>query len=104
MLIRHALSEIDGQLRMDAAPILLTTRPLFRNIHHRQIQHFQQTVVCRKDALGFCDLPQLPVKAFDRVRGIDQTADFLRIFEVGTEVGPVFPPRLCDFGIKSKLR
>ena len=62
---------------MDAAPILLTTRPLFRNIHHRQIQHFQQTVVCRKDALGFCDLPQLPVKAFDRVRGIDQTADFL---------------------------
>lgn len=79
---------------MDAAPILLPTRPLFSNIHHRQIQHFQQTVVCRKDALGFCDLPQLPVKAFNRVRGIDQTADFLRIFEVGTEVGPVLPPRL----------
>ena len=37
VLIRHALSEIDGQLRMNAAPILLPTRPLFRNIHHRQI-------------------------------------------------------------------
>ena len=37
VLIRRALSEIDGQLRMDAAPILLPTRPLFRNIHHRQI-------------------------------------------------------------------
>lgn len=84
---------------MDAAPILSVTCPLFRNIHHRQIQHFQQTVVCQENALGFCDLPQLPIKTFNRVRGIDQTADFLRIFEVGTEVGPVFPPRLCDLGI-----
>ena len=64
----------------------------FRNIHHRQIQHFQQTVVCRENALGFCNLPQLPVKALDRVRGIDQTADLRRIFEVGAEVRPVFPP------------
>lgn len=84
---------------MDSAPVLPPTRPLFCNIHHRQIQHFQQTVVCRENALGFCDLPQLPVKAFDHVRGIDQTADFLRIFEVGAEVGPVFPPRPCDLGI-----
>ena len=30
MLIRHTLSEIDGQLRMDAAPVLPPTRPLFR--------------------------------------------------------------------------
>ena len=60
---------------MDAAPVLPPTRPLFRNIHHRQIQHFQQTVVCLENALGFCNLPQLPVKALDRVRGIDQTAD-----------------------------
>ena len=96
---QDTLSEIDGQLRMDAAPVLPPTCPLFRNIHHRQIQHFQQTVVCLENALGFCDLPQLPIKAFDRVRGIDQTADFLRIFEVGAEVGPVFPPRLCDLGI-----
>lgn len=86
---------------MDAAPVLPPTCPLFRNIHHRQIQHFQQTVVRRENALGFCDLPQLPVKALDRVRGIDQTADFLRIFEVGAEVGPVFPPRLCDLGMVS---
>ena len=84
---------------MDAAPVLPPTRPLFRNIHHRQIQHFQQTVVCGENALGFCNLPQLPVKALDRVRGIDQTADFLRIFEVGAEVRPVFLPRFCDLGI-----
>ena len=84
---------------MDAAPVLPPTRPLFRNIHHRQIQHFQQTVVCRENALGFCNLPQLPVKAIDRVRGIDQTADLLRIFEVGAEVRPVFQSRLCDLGI-----
>ena len=99
VLIRHTLSKIDGQLRMDVAPVLPPTRPLFCNIHHRQIQHFQQTVICRENALGFCDLPQLPIKAFNRVRGIDQTADFLRIFEVGAEVSPVFPPRLCNLGI-----
>ncbi len=69
---RQTLSKIDGQLRMDAAPVLPSTCPLFRNIHHRQIQHFQQTIVCRENALGFCDLPQLPIKAFDRVRGIDR--------------------------------
>ena len=85
MLIRHTLSEVDRQLRMDPAPVLPATRPLFRNVHHRQIQHFQQTVVCRENTLGFGDLSQLPIKAFDRVRGIDQTADFLRIFEVSTE-------------------
>ena len=84
---------------MDSAPVLPPPRPLFCNIHHRQIQHFQQTVVCRENALGLCDLPQLPIKAFDRVRGIDQTADFLRILEVSTEVGSVFPPRLCNLGI-----
>lgn len=84
---------------MDSAPVLPPPRPLFCNIHHRQIQHFQQTVVCRENALGFCDLPQLPIKSFNRVRGIDQTADFLRILEVSTEVGSVFPPRLCNLGI-----
>lgn len=53
------------------------------------MQHFQQTVICLENALGFCNLPQLPIKAFDRVCGIDQTADFLRIFEVGAEFCPV---------------
>lgn len=101
VLIRHTFSEIDGQLHMDmdAAPVLPPPCPLFRNIHHRQTQHFQQTVVCREDALEFCDLPQLPIKAFDCVRGIDQTADLLRIFEVGAEVGPIFLLRLCNLGI-----
>ena len=54
----------------------------FEGKSNKKIQHFQQTVVCRENTLGFCNLPQLPIKAFDRVRGIDQTADFLRIFEV----------------------
>ena len=99
VLIWHTLSEVDGQLGVDSAPVLPPPRPLFCNIHHRQIQHFQQTVVCRENALGFCDLPQLPIKSFNRVRGIDQTADFLRILEVSTEVGSVFPPRLCNLGI-----
>ena len=27
-------------------------RSIFRNVHHRQIQHLEKTVICRKD--GFC--------------------------------------------------
>ena len=73
-MARPTLSEIDGQLRMDAAPVLPPTCPLFRNIHHCQIQHFQQTAICRENALGFCNLPQLPIKAFDRVRGMDTSS------------------------------
>lgn len=57
-------------------------------------QTAKPAVACRENTLGFCDLPQLPIKALNRVRGIDQAADFLRIFEVGAEGGPVFPPRL----------
>ena len=37
---------------MDAAPVLPPTRPLFRNIHHGQIQHLQQAVIGGKDGLG----------------------------------------------------
>ena len=84
---------------MDLSPILTVSRPFLGDIYHGQIQHFQETVIGWKYRLGFGDFPELAVKSFNRVRGIDQTADFLRIFEVGAEVCPVFPPRLCDLGI-----
>ena len=88
---------------MDAAPVLPPTRPLFRNIHHRQIQHFQQTVVCRENALGFCDLPQLPIKAFDRVRGIDQTADFLTLPMPNIHFPTtLFPRILSEYEVQSR--
>ena len=99
VLLGHTLGKVDSHLGVDQAPVLPPAGPLFRNIHHRQIQHFQQTVVCLENALGFCNLPQLPVKALDRVRGIDQTADLLRVLEVGAEIGPVGSPGLRNFRV-----
>ena len=53
-------------------------------------------------ARGRLSAALLLTKNKDRVRGIDQTADFLRIFEVGAKIGPVFPPRLCDVSAYNK--
>ena len=56
---------------MDLSPILSMSSPFFRDIHHGQIQHFQETLIRREYRLGFRDLPQLPVKSLDGIRGID---------------------------------
>ena len=52
MLLGHTLGEVDGQLGADQAPALTPPGPLFGDIHHSQVQHFQQAVVGGKD--GFC--------------------------------------------------
>ena len=49
---------------MNLTPILPSARPLFSNVYHCQIQHFEKTVVGREHRFGFCDLSQLTVKAF----------------------------------------
>ena len=62
MLLGYAISKVDRQLGVDQIPVLSPSAPLFRNIHNGQIQHFQQTVIVRKD--GFClgYIVQLTVK------------------------------------------
>ena len=59
---------------MDLSPILTVPRPFLGDIYHGQIQHFQETVIGWKYRLGFGDFPELAVKSFNRVRGIDQTS------------------------------
>ena len=56
---------------MDLPPILSVTCPFFRDIHHGQIQHFQETLIGREYRLRFRNLPQLPVKSLNGIRGID---------------------------------
>ena len=60
-LLRHALSEVDSHLGVDHTPVLPPAGPLFRDIHHGQIQHFQQAVIGGKDGFGFGHLTQLAV-------------------------------------------
>ena len=66
---------------MDLSPILTVSRPFLSDIYHGQIQHFQETIIGWKYRLGFGDFPELTVKSFNRVRGIDQTSDSFRILK-----------------------
>ena len=84
---------------MDHTPVLPTSGPLFRNVYHGQIQHFQQTVIRREYGFGFRHLAELPVEPLNCVGGIDQPADFLRAFEIGTQIRPVGAPGLGDLGV-----
>ena len=78
VLFGHASGKVDRQLRMDHAPVLPPSRPLFRDVHHRQIQHFQQAVICWKHRFGPGHLAQLAVETLYGVGGIDQPAHLLR--------------------------
>ena len=74
-LLRHALGEVDSHLGVNHTPVLPPSGPLLRDIHHGQIQHFQQAVIGGKYGFGFGHLAQLAVKSFDGVGRIDQASD-----------------------------
>ena len=71
MLLRHALGKVYGQLGVDQAPVLTASSPFFCNIHHGQIQHFQQAVIGGKDRFGLGHLAQLVVETLNGIGGID---------------------------------
>ena len=66
-LLRHALGEVDSHLGVDHTPVLPPAGPLLRDIHHGQIQHFQQAVIGGKHGFGFGHLTQLAVEALDGI-------------------------------------
>lgn len=86
---------------MDLPPILTMACPFFRDVHHRQIQHFQQSVIGRKYGPGFCDFPQLTVESLDHVGRVDQAPDRLRLLEIGGQIRPVIFPRFRNLRIFS---
>ena len=77
------------------------TGPFLCNIHHGQMQHFQQAAIRREDRLCLGRFPQLSVKSFDCVGRIDQTAHLLRVLEIGAQVGSILPPGPSDLGVFS---
>ena len=84
---------------MNHARVLFAAGPLFRDVDHRQIQHFEKAVIGRKHGFRLGYLSELTVKAFNRVGRIDQPPECLRKLEIGTEICPVIPPRLRDLRI-----
>ena len=84
---------------MNQAPILSPSGPFFRNVHHGQIQQFQQAVIRGKHRFGLGHLVQLAVETPNGIRGVDQPVYLLGILEVGAEIGPVGTPGLGDFQV-----
>lgn len=99
MLIRYSVLKINSHLSADHAPILAPPGPLFRDIHHGQMQHFQEVVIPRKDGFRPGALSQLAVESLDCIGGINQPADLLGVFEVGAQIRPVISPGLSDFRV-----
>ena len=48
------------------------------------IQHFEQTVICRKNGLGFGYFPELAVESFNGICGVNQPAELFRELSVLT--------------------
>ena len=45
-LLGYPVSEKQGHLGVDDTPVLTAPSPLFRDVHHGQIQHLEQAVIC----------------------------------------------------------
>ena len=98
-LIRHPVSVKDRQLSVYDGLVLPRSCPLFRNVKHSQVQHFEQAVVFRENGFGLGHFAKLTIEAFNCVCRIDQPAELLRELEVGAQVRPVRPPRDGDLGV-----
>lgn len=67
VLLGHTPGKVNGHLGMNQAPVLPASSPLFRDIHHSRIQHFQQTVIGGEYRFGLGHLARLAVEAFNGV-------------------------------------
>lgn len=76
---------LDAQLSVDPDPILPPAGPLFRNIHHCQMQHLEGTFIRRKDGFYLCCLAELPVEVLDGIGHVDEPLHLFRVLEVGAE-------------------
>lgn len=81
-LIRQPVSEKYLKLGVNNTPITPFSCPLLGDVHHRQIQHFQQTVIGRKHGFRFGNLAQLAVETLYGVGGINQCPNLLRILKI----------------------
>ena len=84
---------------MDQAPVLASASPFPGNVHHGQVQHFQQAVIRGENGLCLGNLAQLAVETLNGVGGIDESADLLWVLEIGAQIVPVIPPGAGDFGV-----
>ena len=77
MLFRYPVAVINHKLSMDSTPVLTATSPLFCDVLHSQIQHFEKAVIGRKYGLRFGNFLDLSVEAFYGIGRIDQLTQLL---------------------------
>ena len=94
MLFGYPVAIIYHKLSVDAAPVLTATGPLFRDVLHSQIQHFEKAVISGKYRLCLSYFFQLTVEAFYGIGRIYQLSELLWKLEICAEIWPVFVPGL----------
>jgi len=57
---------------MYPSPILSPSGPFFSDIHHCQVQHFQEAVIRGEYRLAFGHFAELAIESFDSIGGVDQ--------------------------------
>ena len=70
------VAKIDAQLVQSLAPIPAFPSPLFRDIHHGQIQNLEQGIIGWENSSLLCHFPKLPVEVLDGIRCVNDLADF----------------------------
>ena len=88
----HPTFKADDQLVEDQRPIPNGAGPFLEDLPVDQEQELPSSLWGGKRTFGFCDLAQLAMVAFHRVRGVDQPSDLRRIGEEGGQVFPVGLP------------
>jgi len=77
---------------MNLPPILSAPGPFSRDIHGCEIEHFEQAVITGEHGFAFGYFPELPIKAFDGIRRVDELPDFARVLEIGGQLRPIIAP------------
>ena len=71
------------KLGSNFAPVLSSACPLFGYVYSIKIEHFQETVICKKYGLAFGHFPELSVESLYGIGGINQLLDRIRVLEIG---------------------
>lgn len=82
LLFKKPVREEYLQPRMDKPLFLAATCPLFSDVYHGQIQHFQCSLVRREYRFGLGNFAQLTIEILNGVCGVNKSARLLRILEI----------------------
>ena len=99
LLSCKSVLKIDRELSVSQTPVTHRHSPLLGYFGNAHINDLANSVVGRKNRLGFGEFPYHSMVAFDSIRRIYYPPDFLRIFEKYGQFSPVFIPGFQDIRV-----